>query len=109
MVEKSEKTTLCDAKLQKSRGFLGERLSEPKRDASVVNDLGAEQAPHRIRDGCVVVLNFARIHRRHGSHDNATLKDGVTDPRLSARRCLHWVSSAHRDRDGDRRDLELAR
>ena len=46
MVEKSRKNPFCDAK-SANIGFLGERLSKPKRATSIIKDLRAAQATRR--------------------------------------------------------------
>ena len=44
MVEKSKKKPFCDAKFDKKRVFLGDRVLEPQRERSIINDLRAPQA-----------------------------------------------------------------
>jgi hypothetical protein len=44
MVEKSKKKPFCDAKFGKKRVSLGDRVLEPQRERSVINDLRAPQA-----------------------------------------------------------------
>lgn len=46
MVEKSAKKPFCDAKFTKKRVFLGDRVLEPERETSIINDLRAPQAAH---------------------------------------------------------------
>jgi hypothetical protein len=46
MVEKSKKKPFCDAKFDKKRVFLGDRVLEPQRERSIINDLRAPQATH---------------------------------------------------------------
>jgi hypothetical protein len=45
MVEKPKKSPPCDATHGKNREFWGDRLAEPIRDASVINNLRAKQPP----------------------------------------------------------------
>jgi hypothetical protein len=52
MVEKSKKKPFCDVKFDKKRVFLGDRVLEPQRERSIINDLRAPQAtPHQ---GCTM-------------------------------------------------------
>jgi hypothetical protein len=44
MVEKSEKKPFCDVKFGKRRVYLGDRVLEPQRERSIINDLRAAQA-----------------------------------------------------------------
>jgi hypothetical protein len=48
MVEKSKKKPFCDAKFDKKRVFLGDRVLEPQRERSIINDLRAPQATHDL-------------------------------------------------------------
>jgi hypothetical protein len=49
MVEKSRKTPICDAKSGKYGGFLGEGLSETKRETTIIKDLRAAHPPPPLR------------------------------------------------------------
>ena len=44
MVEKSKKKPFCDVKFDKKQVFLGDRVLEPQRERSIINDLRAPQA-----------------------------------------------------------------
>jgi hypothetical protein len=44
MVEKSAKKPFCDVKFGKRRVYLGDRVLEPQRERSIINDLRAPQA-----------------------------------------------------------------
>jgi hypothetical protein len=52
MVEKSKKKRFCDAKFGKERVFLGDRVLEPQRERSVINDL---RAPHETLAGKIMI------------------------------------------------------
>ena len=58
VVEKSRKTPVCDAKLGKYRRFLGEGLSDTKRETSIIKDLRAAHPPH----GDLACWIVGRVH-----------------------------------------------
>src|ERR1700722_11089077 len=49
MVEKSKKKPFCDAKFDKKRVFLGDRVLEPQRERSIINALCAPQATPTLK------------------------------------------------------------
>ena len=66
MVEKSKKKPFCDAKFDKKRVFLGDRVLEPQRERSIINDLRAPQATPRIHNAGDLESEIAYNDQRPG-------------------------------------------
>ena len=79
MVEKSEKKPFCAAKYGKNRMFLGDRLLEPKRGTSNINDLRAPQATPGV-DRVLDMLLSAKLESLAGELPPPECAEGGANP-----------------------------
>jgi hypothetical protein len=69
MVEKSKKKPFWDAKFGKKRVFLGDRVLEPQRERSSLNDLRAPQATLTAGRGLLTGMALNIMRPRAGACD----------------------------------------